>query len=470
MNELAPAAPTAFTNLLVLGDTPREHTGFGRVLQQLLRRWAPHFGRIDIWGIGHMGRPAPVGSEWVEPKYRFFPGGRNWARPEMLQEFLHLLQTPTADGRKSDYSHVFLIQDLFLLKLNHFPQALQEIARLRDLRVLLYFPVDAPIEPDWTDPLAAAEVAVAYTEYGVSCAAPEMKERQAERALELATQGHTRIPAPISQLPTAISHLPHGVDVGVFHRLPDREAIRAELFGGFAGPGDLLLVNVNQHQRRKDLVRSLLLLRELRWADPRYKLVLHCNPVNVAEGRDLTVIAEALGLKLGADWTHTGAQWDLNNYPPMTDAWLNRLYNAADLVVTTTLGEGWGLSLTEAWAAGCPVAAPDHTSCREILSVMASAPGRCVVLPLDEHRPVVLENDNNRVRWPVNVERSARAIQKFFANGRPRAYLTREEEAWLSWDRIAGKWLELMETPNGERGTVGTELAAVETKPEEKAE
>jgi glycosyltransferase involved in cell wall biosynthesis len=45
---------------------------------------------------------------------------------------------------------------------------------------------------------------------------------------------------------------------------------------------------------------------------------------------------------------------------------LARMYNAADLTLSTSLGEGWGFSFTEALACGCPLALPMHTSGREL--------------------------------------------------------------------------------------------------------
>ena len=42
------------------------------------------------------------------------------------------------------------------------------------------------------------------------------------------------------------------------------------------------------------------------------------------------------------------------------------MYNAADLYLTTSLGEGWGLGVTEAMACHTPVAMPRHTSLAEI--------------------------------------------------------------------------------------------------------
>lgn len=431
-------------NLLVLGDSPLVNTGFGRVLQELLSRWEAHFDRIDVWAINHMGKPAPIGSRWGPPKYRLFPAGRDWARPDLMQGFLELLQTEPADGRLSDYTHVFILQDTFLLRLNSFPEALQKVAELRKIKTLLYYPVDAPIEPDWTDILSAVDVPVAYTHWGLREAAEAVLVRRRQRQKDMDEHcGKTRIPEP--RVPVAV--LPHGVDAEVFFPLWGdlREAARREIFGEWLKPGDRLLVNVNQQQRRKDMVGSLSLIRELRRLDPRYRLFLHCQPDNKQEGVCLDEVARQLGLEYGVDWAHSGSLWQ-SNHPPQPLNWMNQLYNAADMTVSTTLGEGWGLSLTEAWAAGCPVAAPGHTSCTEIMaSRLAEAPLEGgLLLPLDE-RPVVLVNDNNRVRYPVDVRASAQAIHRWFERGLTgRPGLSKGARQWLSWDRIAAEWLRLM--------------------------
>ena len=45
---------------------------------------------------------------------------------------------------------------------------------------------------------------------------------------------------------------------------------------------------------------------------------------------------------------------------------LNNIYNASDVYLTTTLGEGWGLTLTEAMATKTPIICPLSTSFIEI--------------------------------------------------------------------------------------------------------
>ena len=45
---------------------------------------------------------------------------------------------------------------------------------------------------------------------------------------------------------------------------------------------------------------------------------------------------------------------------------LNLLYNACDVGITTSMGEGWGLVSFEHGAAGAAQIVPDHSACAEI--------------------------------------------------------------------------------------------------------
>ena len=71
-----------------------------------------------------------------------------------------------------------------------------------------------------------------------------------------------------------------------------------------------------------------------------------------------------------------------------TEAQLRSIYNASDLYLTTNLGEGWGLTVTEAMACELPIVAPLHTSITEI-----SNDGKNIY-PITEFVPVCLQSDN----------------------------------------------------------------------------
>jgi len=123
------------------------------------------------------------------------------------------------------------------------------------------------------------------------------------------------------------------------------------------------------------------------------------------------------------------------------------LYNAADLYLTTSLGEGWGLGITEALGCGCPAAVPMHTSCAEIADTVDTL-GMCkrvVRLPIEGHG-LVQSFDNSRWRQRVRVDEAAERIQRFIKAGhhKVRPALNESVAQWLSWDRIAARFATLM--------------------------
>ena len=90
---------------------------------------------------------------------------------------------------------------------------------------------------------------------------------------------------------------------------------------------------------------------------------------------------------------------------------MNQIYNACDLFLTTTLGEGWGLFLNECFMTMLPVVAPLHTSIKEI-----SKNGQ-YIYGVDEFIPISIVDDNTK-RDMCHYE----------------AVVEKIEEAWLAID------------------------------------
>jgi len=132
-----------------------------------------------------------------------------------------------------------------------------------------------------------------------------------------------------------------------------------------------LMLGVNKNEWRKDPLRMLEILVGLRRLGVPAKLLLRMDPMSAMGGIHLDMAAKQLGLTYGVEWCHVG---------PVDDEALAALYNAADLYLTTSLGEGWGLGVTEAMACHCPVAMPCHTSLAEI--------GDCVTATMGNGRTV----------------------------------------------------------------------------------
>jgi glycosyltransferase involved in cell wall biosynthesis len=514
--------------LLVIGDSPTMRgeaatTGFARVVQNLARRWAAsgRFERIDFWGINYFGQPCRAAgdevNEWLRPPFRIFPAsgaegvGALWYEPRRLQALLDHI----TDG---DYTHIWVMQDHFLLSRDRFPQVLREAARKIGAVVFYYCPVDGRMQEPWADIVEQVDWPVAYTEFG---------KGEMERWV-----GDGYVPVEV---------LPHGVDARVFRPLQisdfklqigDRNLttentedterkgngprgclsqtgtvptiksfLREKYFEkGLFGAEDTLLINVNMNQRRKDVVRSLEILKALREMSPgrNYKLLMHMNQRgNSTDQMDLETAALQLGLTRGVEWSHSADVFE-GPFGTLTEMELNELYNACDGYLTTTLGEGWGFGMTEAMGAGLPVFAPDHTACGE-LSRMIDRIGQGEIvmrLPLEDGL-VALPADNCVLRQRVEVAGAAQAIDLYFEwreatkdlglgiNHRdtedtekkrhesdcqelneslpgvcdcslsertarsdvPYLGLSPKVKEWLSWDRIAGEWLRLFERP-----------------------
>jgi glycosyltransferase involved in cell wall biosynthesis len=236
--------------------------------------------------------------------------------------------------------------------------------------------------------------------------------------------------------------IPHGVEPA-FRPLSvdEKREAREQLFRGKVRDDDFLLVNVNANQRRKGLTQSLQILSHLKEelrqeSDPEFRLYMHMPRENRTERIDLGIVARQLKLVEGED-VFFGDPNFVHGRAMLSDEGLNRIYNAADLYLTTSLGEGWGLGVTEAMAAGTPVAGPGHTSLGNLIE------NRGLELPVLQ--PDVLPGDNSRLRYRVDARESAQLILDAARAG----YIDRCREAAieftgnLNWDQIASKWMDL---------------------------
>ncbi|MBI4661490.1 MAG: hypothetical protein HY735_21930 [Verrucomicrobia bacterium] len=311
-----------------------------------MARWKPYFERIDVWAIGYSGFPGSPGTVgenlWQNPPFVLYPatyGNEPWYHAQRLQALLNLILG-------GDYTQLWIVQDHFLLTRHHFAECLEEPCRRKNIKSFYYCPVDASMNPDWTRIVECVDVPVAYTEYG----------RQ-----ELVRH--------VGALPCSpqIRVIPHGVDTAIYRSVSreERAKLRIERTDGWLREDDLLLINVNANQRRKDPVRCLEILAAVHRAEhKRFKLLMH-TPAKSADQVSLDSAAQQLGLTRGREWDHTGELFASGD-GALAETDVNLLYNIEDFHLTTTLGEGWGLGITEALAAGLTVLAPDHTACREI--------------------------------------------------------------------------------------------------------
>ena len=450
MTPTDPPPPARKRKLLALSDVPSLTTGFATVARELFPRWheSGFFDEIWCFGIGYQGYPL---TQW--PWLKAIPAGTRgepvWWAESNLQRFVNQASRQDGDGC---YTHVWAMHDPFSLR----PLAEPFFEMRKEPRcpaTVGYFPVDAPLRPDWVKIAEACDVPVAYTEQGrremVSAFTRKLDSLHVE-AKEIAKQAQA--------FRDRIEVIPHGVDTSTYYPMSEesRQAARQRLWPKLT-PEKFLIVNVNGHQRRKGLFQTLEIFAFLQRYHPEidWQLYLHMPQSNASEGTDLWAQAETLGIRhdsilFGDNFFKAGAAAS-----SASTAKLNEIYNAADLFLTTTHGEGWGLTVTEAMASGRPVAAPFHTSLGEILD-----PSCAIALPVMNH--VVLPGDRDRPRPVVDAATSADLIYEAVKADRLRGLGFAGRDKMLAstydWNQIAQRWLDLF--ARCERPVPRAELAA----------
>lgn len=293
-------------------------TGYGRVLRQIGHALAP-LGAVDRIQVGpDEGLPAP-GATLHNPN-RFDFGARRFV-------------AQTVVGLDPDVA-------LVLHDLDYCAEIAHVIASVgARCAVITYCPLEGTLGA--TAPvtsLGAADAVVLYTP-GDAAAVAQRFARCGGRS-------------PL------ITSIPHGVERSSFVPLDDPGGARRCLFGqAFADKASFVLLNANRPVPRKRLDTTLYLFARFASDKPAsVKLLLKaagpdCRPSHIGE------LIQALGLVERVHWVDT-----LGLQHPLPDQTLNLLYNACDVGLNTSQGEGWGLIAYEHAAAGVPQIVPQHPS------------------------------------------------------------------------------------------------------------
>jgi len=159
-----------------------------------------------------------------------------------------------------------------------------------------------------------------------------------------------------------VGYVPHGVDT-VGYAPGDRAEARRRLN---VPDSTYLAVSVAANKgfpTRKGLDRLLkawaLFVRER----PDSLLYLHTLPLGATGGLDLYNVLETYGLTTKQVVFPDVYLFQRGRYQK---EFLNTLYNAADVHVLPSAGEGFGVPIVEAQAAGCPVVVTDFTAMTEL--------------------------------------------------------------------------------------------------------
>lgn len=168
------------------------------------------------------------------------------------------------------------------------------------------------------------------------------------------------------------TYIPHGVHTDVYKPLPDDELpskMRYEDEYGRQKEMDLQerfvvgMVAAN-HGDRKNIPNQMeAFKRFLEEVDDEALLYIHTNQKS-ARGYDLYEIQQEIGIP------DENIKWPSESqYHGVGDEYMNMLYNLFDVYLNCSMGESWGLTITEAQSAGTPCIVTNFSSMPEQLGV-----------------------------------------------------------------------------------------------------
>jgi glycosyltransferase involved in cell wall biosynthesis len=170
-------------------------------------------------------------------------------------------------------------------------------------------------------------------------------------------------------------YVPHGVDTKAFHPIDMAQARQmAHLPAGRFIVG-MVAANKGTNPMRKAFVEQIAAFSVLKKQHPDALLYIHTEDGSRGGGdcANLVRIAHKMGLK-AAYLNPGGIAADVDvvfpdqyqyiiGYP---DDIMNATYNSFDVLLMVSMGEGFGIPLIEAQAAGCPVITGEWTSMGEL--------------------------------------------------------------------------------------------------------
>lgn len=438
--------------ILVHADSPDVATGFGTVTRNIFRYLA-NTGKYDITIFGVNDRGG-----WKDPvkhPYKIYPTVSPASRGMDVygrMRLLNIIRGADADIRPP-FDIIFTLNDPFIYE-ERIPgieqgtlRAISEIGRVyREkfspdtwYKIISYWPVDSEVKENWVhEAVDVADVSVAYTNFG-------------KEELEIFSGNEHEVDV-----------IYHGTDTENFFPISEKEKayFRKQFFQGKLDDEAFIVGIVARNQMRKDIPRAMRIFKEFQKKRPQSILYIHAKETD-AWG-SLKEYARQLGLEYGKDWM-TPAAFNENIGFPIEA--LNKIYNVIDVHMSTSLGEGWGLPITEAMATKTVNIAPLHTSIPEIFGV-----GGLRNVDIEDANKLNEENelrgmpvkagstlsefvtfgpeDYERFRPVVNVDDAVKKLVWLHDNPKERKAIAERAYTWVqqySWNNVVKDWDNLIQ-------------------------
>lgn len=383
------------TSYVFLCDSPELDSGFANVGRNILDRLnIPSGSQLFVWGLGHDNVP-------YQSKYPIYSGGINtsWRDSSNIKRFYDFLSYLEGDVVLVTINDCFRLSDL--------SKAIDEIRKIKPLKIISYIPVDSYLTSLDMPFIQRVDIFVSYTDFGKS----EIEKYTDRR----------------------VYRVYHGLEKNSFSEIANRGDERKRLFPSLPENAKLL-VNVNSNSQRKAPDKTMEILEQLLKFDQNYYLYMHMSPLGHV---NLKEFSDHLGISHRMIFADPFFDNDKFGKTLCSSQTLNSIYNSADLYISTSCGEGWGLTAFEAGLCGTPVAVPNNTAYKELFSEEC-----CLFLP-SYGTEFFMEK-----RWPVvDVINSAKIIHKAFSNNTlndKKANMKKLLSNDFDWDAIAEIWNDII--------------------------
>jgi len=365
-------------------DAPFVNSGYGKCCREICTRLS-RLGH-DVAVFATVGNRSAYFFEWQGLK--IYPGFEDLFGEDIIYD--HYLDWKA---------------DILITQLDIWPmKKIHELCRTGLINWLPYAPIDSmPPCLDITERLRYATHVITMCNWG-----KELLEKQGIEA-------------------TCIHH---GIDTKIFRIINEtKEKLKQEL--GFSKECFLVgMVQANQFTRKaiEEQLRGVAIFKE-RHPQIDIKVYFHTQ-ANRADSFHLPSLVQIVGLK-----DHVKFPNEYLTIKGFTEEHMSRIYNAFDVLLSATNGEGFGLPVIEAQGCGIPVVATDCMSFPELVLVG----GLCKVktwftTPSLQIKAIPDEQDIAEKLWTIyNLEYNKRELQDMAH------YL------W-SWDsKIIQEWMRILD-------------------------
>ncbi len=402
-------------------DAPTIDTGFGVVSRYILKALHETGNyEIDVLGINYFG------SFYDKEEFPYHIVPARLIDPNDPYGNRMLLRSLS----EKKYDILFIINDTHVTN-DIAPKIAEYKAKYnQDLKIVYYYPVDCVLNPRYAQMVTVADRPVTYTQFAWD---------------ETVKQ--------IPSLKNKLQFIYHGTDNYLYRPLSAQQQLEARWKYLRLKPDDktFVWINVNRNSIRKNIPGTILAFSEFKKRNPDKKTLLYLHTVVDDNGIDLSTCLWQLGLSHKTDVIFP-VNYSSNNSAPAEV--LNEMYNMSDCYITTTRGEGFGLTVVESMAAGTPVIAPHITAIPEILGQNSE---RGFTYQCKEK----IFCENTGYREEGRTEDIVRKMEETYGimNTNQQAIKVSAAKKFVldnSWENITEKWIDLFANIN----TPGSDIIA----------